>query len=98
VPVAGGDPVKESREIAARIKADKIETLLIDSTIDSIDPALSDREGELCMYHNYSRSLCRHLSEAMGARHCGLYDLARELPALVRQRTMQRRMADVSQG
>jgi len=98
VPVAGGDPVKESREIAARIKADKIETLLIDSTIDSIDPALSNREGELFMYHNYSRSLCRHLSEAMGARHCGLYDLARELPALVRQRTMQRRMADVSQG
>jgi len=56
VPVSGGDPVKESREIAARIKADKIETLFIDSTIDSIDPALSNREGELIDFVHEARA------------------------------------------
>jgi magnesium chelatase subunit D len=98
VPAGTGDPVSESRDIASQIRSDGIEALLVDSTIDSTDPALSSRESEVFMYHNYSRSLCRRLAEAMGARHCGLYDLARDLPALVRQRTMQGRNSDVTLG
>jgi magnesium chelatase subunit D len=86
VSLGGDDPVKESREIASRIKAEGIETLVVDSTIDSTDPALARPVEGYYMYHEYSRSLCRRLAEELGARHCGLHDLARDLPALVRQR------------
>lgn len=86
VPLGEKEPIAESREIAARIKLDGIETLVVDPTVDSTDPDLSNQADEVFMYQNYSRSLCRRLAEELGARHCGLYDLARDLPALVSQR------------
>jgi magnesium chelatase subunit D len=84
VSVGKGDPNVEARQIAARILSDGIESIVVDSTIDFSDPIKDVRNGSVYMYQNYSRILCRRLAEEMGARYCGLQDLARDLPAFVR--------------
>jgi magnesium chelatase subunit D len=73
------EPLVEAQKVAALIRSEKIESLVIDSARDfSHLPSVQHLARVAPMYQTYAINACADLAERMGARYYGLYDLSRE--------------------
>lgn len=73
------DPAVEARRVAERIRAEKIDALVIDSVRDLSSEEIRELPTHTPMYHQIRPSnACADLAEAMGARYHALYDLSRD--------------------
>jgi len=73
------EPLVEAQKMAALIKSEKIEALIIDSARDYSTLASVQHLARVApMYQSYALNACSDLAERMDGRYYGIYDLSRE--------------------
>jgi len=86
------EPLVEAQKMAALIKSEKIEALIIDSARDYSAMASVQHLARVApMYQSYALNACSDLAERMDGRYYGIYDLSREEIAAVVANQLSRR-------
>ncbi|MFY9615059.1 MAG: magnesium chelatase subunit D family protein [Candidatus Dormiibacterota bacterium] len=78
ISVSGDEPLLEAQRVAEQVRADGIQSLVIDSARDYSKSLPARRLAQISgsAYSSYALNACSDLAEHLGGRYLGLFDLS----------------------